>query len=206
MSSYSLLQGIFPTQGPNPGLLHCRQILDRLSHQGNHKMQVLPLTDFLLGLPGQEDSSAQQSCHSVSWSRRLSLRLWPGPLSTWAPHTDRANPPNVRFSLGLSDVIVIIKAPTITCWEVKCWSDVLSRKCRKSLLSPREWAVSDGKLLAWRPSPSPPCGLLWGCQKLSLPTRPPRKNSAWDQPPFPGRRVGHGDCLRSCSWCPEHAD
>ena len=28
-----LLQGIFPTQGWNPGLLHCRQILYHLSHQ-----------------------------------------------------------------------------------------------------------------------------------------------------------------------------
>ena len=30
---HSLLQGIFPTQGLNPGLLHCRQILYCLSHQ-----------------------------------------------------------------------------------------------------------------------------------------------------------------------------
>ena len=30
-----LLQGIFPTQGSNPGLPHCRQILYRLSHQGS---------------------------------------------------------------------------------------------------------------------------------------------------------------------------
>ena len=29
-----LLQGIFPTQGLNPGLLHCRQMLYHLSHQG----------------------------------------------------------------------------------------------------------------------------------------------------------------------------
>ena len=29
-----LLQGIFPTQGLNPGLLHCRQTLYHLSHQG----------------------------------------------------------------------------------------------------------------------------------------------------------------------------
>ena len=28
----SLLQGIFPTQGSNPGLLHCGQILQHLSH------------------------------------------------------------------------------------------------------------------------------------------------------------------------------
>ena len=30
-----LLQGIFPTQESNPGLLHCSQILYRLSHQGS---------------------------------------------------------------------------------------------------------------------------------------------------------------------------
>ena len=30
-----LLQGIFPTQGLNLGLLHCRQILYQLSYQGN---------------------------------------------------------------------------------------------------------------------------------------------------------------------------
>ena len=32
---HSLLQGIFLTQGSIPGLLHCRQILYHLSHQGN---------------------------------------------------------------------------------------------------------------------------------------------------------------------------
>ena len=35
MGSLSLLQGIFPTQGSNPGLPHCRQILYQLSHQGS---------------------------------------------------------------------------------------------------------------------------------------------------------------------------
>ena len=35
VSCHFLLQGIFPTQGSNPGLLHCRQILYRLSHQGS---------------------------------------------------------------------------------------------------------------------------------------------------------------------------
>ena len=32
---HALLQGIFPTQGSNPGLPHCRQILYHLSHQGS---------------------------------------------------------------------------------------------------------------------------------------------------------------------------
>ena len=33
--SLFLLQGIFPTQGLNPGLLPCRQILYQLSHKGS---------------------------------------------------------------------------------------------------------------------------------------------------------------------------
>ena len=33
--SFSLLQGILPTQGSNPVLLHCRQILYQLSHKGS---------------------------------------------------------------------------------------------------------------------------------------------------------------------------
>ena len=35
VGSLSLLQGIFPTQGSNPGLLHCRWILYQLSSQGS---------------------------------------------------------------------------------------------------------------------------------------------------------------------------
>ena len=34
VGSLSLLQGIFPTQGLNPGLAHCRRILYQLSHSG----------------------------------------------------------------------------------------------------------------------------------------------------------------------------
>ena len=35
VGSLSLLQGIFPTQGLNPGLPHCEQILYQLSHKGS---------------------------------------------------------------------------------------------------------------------------------------------------------------------------
>ena len=35
VGSISLLQGIFPTQGSNPGLPHCWQILYQLSHKGS---------------------------------------------------------------------------------------------------------------------------------------------------------------------------
>ena len=35
VANHPLLQGIFPTQGSNTHLLHCRQILYYLSHQGS---------------------------------------------------------------------------------------------------------------------------------------------------------------------------
>ena len=38
MGSLSLLQGIFPTQGSNPGLSHCRRILYQLSHKGSPRI------------------------------------------------------------------------------------------------------------------------------------------------------------------------
>ena len=38
VSSISLLQGIFPTQGSNPGLPHCRWILYQLGHKGSPRI------------------------------------------------------------------------------------------------------------------------------------------------------------------------
>ena len=38
VGSLSLLQGSFPTQGSNPGLPHCRQILYQLSQQGSPRI------------------------------------------------------------------------------------------------------------------------------------------------------------------------
>jgi len=38
MGSLSLLQGIFPTQGSNPGLRYCRQIPYQLSHKGSQRI------------------------------------------------------------------------------------------------------------------------------------------------------------------------
>ena len=38
VGSLSLLQGVFPTQGSNPGLPHCRWILYQLSYEGNPRI------------------------------------------------------------------------------------------------------------------------------------------------------------------------
>ena len=43
---HSLLQGIFPTQGLNPGLLHCRQILYHLSYQRSPWGSIMRVKTF----------------------------------------------------------------------------------------------------------------------------------------------------------------
>ena len=47
VGSHFFLQGIFPTQGSNPGLPHCRWILYQLRHQGSLRKP----THELLGMP-----------------------------------------------------------------------------------------------------------------------------------------------------------
>ena len=59
VSSLPLLQGIFQTQGSNPGHLHCRQILYQLSHQGS------PSENFISKyVPGQLHSETH---YAASW-------------------------------------------------------------------------------------------------------------------------------------------
>ena len=46
--AHSLLQRLFPTQGSNPGLPHCRRIFYQLSHQGILKSPLPPTRQVLL--------------------------------------------------------------------------------------------------------------------------------------------------------------
>ena len=50
MGCHALLQGIFPNQGLNPGLLHCRRILYCLSHQGSPKYSISLIKSILFML------------------------------------------------------------------------------------------------------------------------------------------------------------
>ena len=57
-------RGIFPTQGSNPHLLHCRQILYHLSHQGSPS----PLLDLFLFCLQTFSQSSFLKFTSSSWS------------------------------------------------------------------------------------------------------------------------------------------
>ena len=55
VGSLSLLQGIFPTQGSNPGFPHCRRILYQLSHKGSPRILEWVAYPFLQWIfPTQE--------------------------------------------------------------------------------------------------------------------------------------------------------
>ena len=49
VGSRSFLQGIFPTQGSNPGLLHCRRLLYQLTHQGSPRILEWAACSFSSG-------------------------------------------------------------------------------------------------------------------------------------------------------------
>ena len=51
VGSCSLLQGIFLTQGSNPGLPHCRRILYQLSHKGSTRILEWVTYPFSADLP-----------------------------------------------------------------------------------------------------------------------------------------------------------
>ena len=61
VGSLSLLQEIFPTQGSNPGLLHCRRILYQLSHQGSPR--ILEWVAY----PFSNGSAEPRNQTGVSW-------------------------------------------------------------------------------------------------------------------------------------------
>ena len=65
VGSLSLHQGIFPTQGSNPGLPHCRQILYQLSHQGSPRILVGSLSLLQGIVPTQESNQGLLHCRWI---------------------------------------------------------------------------------------------------------------------------------------------
>ena len=87
VGSLSLLQGIFPTQGSNPGLLHCRQILYQLNNKGSPR--ILECIAYHLSSGSSQPSNQTGiSCNAgrffTNWAIREGLRyIW---LRKWTTH------------------------------------------------------------------------------------------------------------------------
>ena len=79
VGSLSLLQGIFPTQEWDQGLLHCRQILYQLSYQGSPTVDSVFLQKLLRGTclilclfpvhPGRQTRNPHPSPHQHKQTR-----------------------------------------------------------------------------------------------------------------------------------------
>ena len=98
MGSLSLLQGIFPTQGSNPDLLHCRQILYQLSHKGSPRILEWVAYPFSSG---------------SSWPRnwtRISC-TGGGFFTNWAPRGTHMN--------VINSVKFVLKT-----WKLTCKTDI----------------------------------------------------------------------------------
>ena len=70
--SLSLLQQIFPTQGSNPGLLHCSQILYQLSHKGSPR--ILEWLAIFLQWIFLTQESTRVSCIAVGFFTNWAIR------------------------------------------------------------------------------------------------------------------------------------
>ena len=77
VGSHSLLQRIFPTQGSNPGLLRCRQILYHLSHHALLFLNKINSSQALLPVKQEELRMLQghHSTHNTTLKKIQKLKL-----------------------------------------------------------------------------------------------------------------------------------
>ena len=78
--SLSLIQRIFPTQGSNPALPHCRQILYQLSHQGSPRILEWAAYPFSSG-SSQPRNRTGVSCTAGGFCTSWAIReaTWEAP-------------------------------------------------------------------------------------------------------------------------------
>ena len=83
---HALLQGIFPTQGSNRGLLHYKQILYYLSHQGSPRILEWVACPFSRGSswPGNQTRvSCMAGRFFTSWVIREAQKTWKELMLDW---------------------------------------------------------------------------------------------------------------------------
>ena len=97
---HARLQGIFPTQGLNQGLPHCKWILYRLSHQGSPRILEWVAYPFSRG-SSQPRNQSRVSCIAggffTSWAMREAMH-WYLYLHVFSPREGNGYP--LQYSWG----------------------------------------------------------------------------------------------------------
>ena len=120
VGSLSLLQGIFPTQGSNAGLPHCRWILYQLSHQGSpakpvhHNYWVCALE------PGSHTSCSQSSAarEPPQWEA-CAPQLERSPGLSQLEESPQSTDKNQSIKLQVKNVHKSMDR--ILCWDLNSW-------------------------------------------------------------------------------------
>ena len=95
LDCHALLYGILPTQGLNPGLPHCRQILYQLSHQGSPRILEW------IAYPSSRGSSQPRNWTGVSCIAGGFFTSWATKLCMWvAAIQNRVQPDKQGTGLG----------------------------------------------------------------------------------------------------------
>ena len=74
VACHALLQGIFPTQGFNPGLPNCRQILYHLSHQGSPRILEWVAYTFSRGISQPRNQPGSPALQADSLPAELPVK------------------------------------------------------------------------------------------------------------------------------------
>ena len=105
LGSLSLPQGIFQTQGSNPGLLHCRWILYQLSHQGSPRILEWVAYPFSSGSSWLRNQTGV-SCIAGGLFTNWAIREAPGPQKDSAkvfykrsPSANQEKPPKQHLTM-----------------------------------------------------------------------------------------------------------
>ena len=93
VGSLSIFQGIFLTQGLNPGLLHCRQILHCLSHQRSTEIYMCTKTNIPIRCFRNDNSRQFLKFYSIPTGSFLSplLYLYVSPSRVKTPSPNHIN-------------------------------------------------------------------------------------------------------------------
>ena len=110
VGSRSLLQGIFPIQGLNPGLPHCMQILYQLSYQGS------PIPEWV-AYPFSSRSSPPRSGTRVSCIAGRCFTSW----ATWKAHLRAQISPKKACRKLIPGIVAVIFHILTTSRNLAAW-------------------------------------------------------------------------------------
>ena len=119
VGSLSLLQGIFPTQGLNPGLPHCRWILYQLSHQGSPRIQEWVAYPFSRGSSQPRNRTRISCIAGRSLPTELPGKHPPPPSRRSGEHWTTREFPRQIFKVQLIYNCFLFHMPSSELWHCK---------------------------------------------------------------------------------------